>query len=94
VVVTIDDPHAASRAARTVRQYWPQLPVLARARDTAHALELRALSVRDPVPEAIESGLALARQTLDQLGLPRETALHRIETRRAAEFARAQAAPD
>ncbi len=94
VVVTIDDPQAASRAARTVRQYWPQLPVLARARDTAHAQELRALNVADPVPEAIESGLALARQTLDQLGLPRETALHRIETRRAAEFARAQAAPD
>jgi hypothetical protein len=28
------------------------------------------------------------------LGLPRETALHRIETRRADEFARAHAAPD
>lgn len=94
VVVTIDNPQAASRAARAVRKYWPQLPVLARARDTAHALELRALDVADPVPEAIEAGLALARQTLDQLGLPRETALHRIETRRAAEFARAQSAPD
>jgi CPA2 family monovalent cation:H+ antiporter-2 len=94
VVVTIDDPDAALRAARAVRQHWPNLPVLARARDGAHARGLRALAVEAPVPEAIEAGLALARQALDALGLPRETALHRIETRRADEFARAHAAPD
>jgi monovalent cation:H+ antiporter-2, CPA2 family len=94
VVVTIDDPEAALRAARAVRQRWPHLPVLARARDTAHARSLRDLAVEAPVPEAIEAGLALARQALDALGLPRETALHRIEARRADEFARAHGAPD
>ncbi len=94
VVVTIDDSEAALRAAHAVRKHWPDLPVLARARDTAHALRLRAAAVEAPVPEAIEAGLALARQTFDALGLPRETALHRIENRRAEEFARAGTAPD
>jgi CPA2 family monovalent cation:H+ antiporter-2 len=94
VVVTIDDSEAALRAAHAVRKHWPHLPVLARARDTAHALRLREAAVEAPVPEAIEAGLALARQTLAALGLPRETALHRIENRRAEEFARAGAAPD
>ncbi|MFN8757329.1 MAG: cation:proton antiporter [Tagaea sp.] len=94
VIVTIDDPEAAVRAAAAVGRHWPQLPILARARDRDHAHRLRAVAVAAPVPEAIEAGLALARQTFDALGLPRETALHRIETRRAEELARAETTGD
>jgi voltage-gated potassium channel Kch len=72
VVLTMDDPAAASRAAASIRRVAPELPVLARARDESHAAELRRAGATRVVPEALEAGLQLVGAVFETRGTPRE----------------------
>ena len=47
----------------------PNLTILARARDAAHAAELYAAGVSDAVPETLESSLQLSEAVLVDLGV-------------------------
>jgi CPA2 family monovalent cation:H+ antiporter-2 len=47
----------------------PQLPIIARARDTAHAAELYKAGATDAVPETVESSLQLSEAVLVDLGV-------------------------
>src|SRR3546814_8606495 len=40
LILTMDDPVLSVRLTRRVRSWVPHLPIIARARDTAHAAEL------------------------------------------------------
>ena len=55
---------AASRAAR------PDMTIVARARDAAHATHLYELGVTDAIPETIEASLQLAEALLVDIGVP------------------------
>ena len=69
LVLAIDDPDASVRLAEAVREHFPQLEVVARARNIAHWQKLRALGVRLVERETFESALLVGRKTLEALGV-------------------------
>jgi CPA2 family monovalent cation:H+ antiporter-2 len=48
---------------------FPDLPIVARARDTSHAAELYRAGVTDAVPETLEASLQLSEAALLGLGV-------------------------
>jgi monovalent cation:H+ antiporter-2, CPA2 family len=69
VVLTMDDPVQAVRLTTTLRKLYPQLTIVARARDTDHAAELYRAGATDAVPETLESSLQLSEAVLVDLGV-------------------------
>lgn len=69
LVLTMDDPVQVARIARRVRGEVPDLPIIARARDTAQAARLYKAGVTDAVPETLEASLQLSEAVLVDIGL-------------------------
>jgi monovalent cation:H+ antiporter-2, CPA2 family len=69
LVLTMDDPVLTVRLTKRVRGWVPNLPIIARARDAAHAAELYKAGASEAVPEALESSLQLSEVVLVDLGL-------------------------
>ncbi|MEK6637555.1 MAG: cation:proton antiporter [Pseudomonadota bacterium] len=69
VVLTMDDPVQAVRLTTTLRKRFPDLTIVARARDTDHAAELYRAGATDAVPETLESSLQLSEAVLVDLGV-------------------------
>jgi monovalent cation:proton antiporter-2 (CPA2) family protein len=72
-VIAIDDAQAATRLARIVRERWPALPIVARARSRTDAYEFRDLGIH-AVRETFHSALSAATQALQALGEPAHSA--------------------
>ena len=68
-ILTMDNPVLINRLAARLRQMFPDLPIVARARDTAHAAELYKAGVTDAVPETLEASLQLSEAALVDLGV-------------------------
>jgi CPA2 family monovalent cation:H+ antiporter-2 len=68
IVVTVNEPAITSQLVALVSYIFPDLRVYARARDDAHAAELRKMGAHIVVPELVETGFALARSLIDALG--------------------------
>ena len=68
-VLAIDDVEASVRTARLVRQHFPELPILARARNRVHYFGLRDLGIKWIYRETFPASLEAAHQALLQLGL-------------------------
>jgi glutathione-regulated potassium-efflux system protein KefB len=68
VVLTIDQVPAALRAVKLLRSAWPDLPVIARARDLEARGRLLEAGATQAFPEAVESSLRLAGNTLQMIG--------------------------
>jgi glutathione-regulated potassium-efflux system ancillary protein KefC len=64
LVITLDDPDAITRLARTARKHFPKLRVIARARDMRHMFELRDLGVEMMERETWLSALKLGEMAL------------------------------
>ena len=90
-VVTVDEPKAAERMVKLVREINPDVPVFARAIDPEHALTLLQLGAVGVIPEAVEASLQLSARVLESLGLPEEAVEHRIEHARREELERLSA---
>lgn len=84
LVVTIDDAAAAERLIRAARSQWPDLVIVARARDARHAARLYRMGVTDAVPETIEASLQLSEAVLVDIGVPMGPVIASIHERRAA----------
>ena len=69
-ILTMDNPVLINRLAARLRQMFPDLPIVARARDTAHAAELYKAGVTDAVPETLEASLQLSEAALLPAPLP------------------------
>jgi CPA2 family monovalent cation:H+ antiporter-2 len=82
VVVTMDAPAKVDQVVRTARSLRPEMVLIARARDAAHAEALYRLGVTDAVPEAIEASLQLAENTLVDLGVPMGLVIASIHEKR------------
>ncbi len=70
LIVTVagrDDVEEIVKAAQTVR---PDILIVSRAKDAAHASHLYTIGVTDAVPETIEASLQLSEASLVGLGLP------------------------
>ena len=68
-VLAIDDIEASVRTAQVVRRHFPQLPILARARNRLHYFQLRKLGIKAIFRETFPSSLEAAHRALLQLGL-------------------------
>ncbi|MGN6155337.1 MAG: cation:proton antiporter domain-containing protein [Sphingomicrobium sp.] len=69
VILTMDNPVLVARLAKRLRLAYPDLPIIARARDTAHAARLYKAGVTDAVPETLEASLQLSEAALVDLGI-------------------------
>ena len=65
----MDDPVQAVRITASLRKSFPDLTIVARARDTDHAAELYRAGASDAVPETLESSLQLSEAVLIDLGV-------------------------
>ncbi len=70
VVITVDHGPTALRAVSHLRNGYPNVPVLVRARDLEASGHLLQAGATEVFPEAIESSLALAAHTLQIVGTP------------------------
>jgi glutathione-regulated potassium-efflux system protein KefB len=69
-VITVDRPDIALQAVSFMRQAYPQLPVIARARDLKASGQLLEAGATQAYPEAIEASLRLGATALEMLGAP------------------------
>jgi glutathione-regulated potassium-efflux system protein KefB len=77
-VLALDDVDASVRTAELVRRHFPNLKIMARARNRQHALRLMDIGVRYFIRETYLSSLDLAQHTLEALGLTRADAIESI----------------
>jgi CPA2 family monovalent cation:H+ antiporter-2 len=83
LVLTMDNPVLVARLARRVRGWMPELPIIARARDTDHAAQLYKAGVTDAVPETLEASLQLAEAVLVDVGAPMGPVIASIHEKRS-----------
>jgi CPA2 family monovalent cation:H+ antiporter-2 len=81
-ILTMDNPVLVIRLARSLRRVFADLPIVARARDTAHAADLYKAGVTDAVPETLEASLQLAEAVLVDLGVPMGPVIASIHEKR------------
>jgi CPA2 family monovalent cation:H+ antiporter-2 len=82
VIVTIHRQAAIDEIVRVVRTERPDMLIVSRARDAAHARHLYAIGVTDAVPETIEASLQLSEAALVGLGVPTGPVIASIHDKR------------
>ena len=94
LVLAIEDVEVSLRAAETVRQFFPNLTIYARARNRDHAYKLMDLGIDHVTRETFHSGLEVARSVLGGLGLSNTESRKIVETFRAHDERRLMAHRD
>ncbi len=79
VLICIDDKEAAIRIAEIVKHEFPLVPVLARAFDRGHAIDLVKAGVDYQIRETYESALDFSQKALTSVGEERDTAERLVE---------------
>ena len=69
VVLTMDQPIHARRIIEKLREAFPDMLIVSRARDVAHAAELYRAGASHAVPETLESSLQLSEAVLVDIGV-------------------------
>ncbi len=82
VIVTINASPVVDEIVRQIREMRPDILIVSRARDAAHARHLYAHGVTDAVPETIEASLQLSEAALVGLGIPVGLAIASIHQQR------------
>ena len=82
IILTMDEPVLAARLLRKLRSRYPDLPIIARARDSSHAAELYRAGATEAVPETLESSLQLSEAVLVNVGVPMGPVIASIHERR------------
>ena len=83
IVLTMDDPVQVVNLTRRLRAQFPDLTIIARARDPNHAAQLYRAGASDAVPETVESSLQLSEAVLVDLGLAMGPVIASIHDKRA-----------
>jgi CPA2 family monovalent cation:H+ antiporter-2 len=83
LILTMDEPVQMVRTIKQVRALFPDLTIVARARDPNHAAELYKAGATDAVPETLESSLQLSEAVLVDLGVPMGPVIASIHEKRA-----------
>jgi glutathione-regulated potassium-efflux system ancillary protein KefC len=74
LVLAIDDVEQSLATATLLRQHFPALTIVARARNAAHYARLRALGIVHVERETLDSALMSGRSVLELMGFERHTA--------------------
>ena len=83
VIITINLAPQIDQIVSAIRAERPDLPIISRARDAAHARHLYAQGVSETVPETIEASLQLSEAALVSLGVPMGRVIASIHQKRA-----------
>jgi CPA2 family monovalent cation:H+ antiporter-2 len=83
LVVTTDDRATADELVAAARAERPDLLIVARARDAAHAAHLYQVGATDAVPETVEASLQLAEAVLVDVGVAMGPVIASIHEKRA-----------
>jgi monovalent cation:H+ antiporter-2, CPA2 family len=70
LIATMHTPSAVDAVVKMARGERPDLTIVARARDAAHARSLYRLGATDAVPETMEASLQLSEAALVDIGVP------------------------
>jgi RNA-splicing ligase RtcB len=73
-VLAVDDVEVSTTIAHTVRQIYPNLPILGRARNRSHYYALHKAGVKKVFRETLGSAVEMAAETLHELGTRAHTA--------------------
>lgn len=68
LVIAVVNVEASLEITRLVKRHFPQVTLIVRARDRAHAYQLAELGVENPIREIYESSLSAAMRTLAEVG--------------------------
>lgn len=79
IVVTLDDPVQIDRLVSQVRQFYPEMPIHARARDRKHCADLITIGATSAVSETLETSLRLTEEILLGSGVEAEKASRVID---------------
>jgi glutathione-regulated potassium-efflux system ancillary protein KefC len=79
LIITLDDPVATTQLARTAVKHFPELRIIARARDMRHMFELRDIGVEIIERETFQSALELGRAALAAVGADAERAKRAVQ---------------
>jgi CPA2 family monovalent cation:H+ antiporter-2 len=82
VVITVHTAGVIDAIVEHVRAVRPDILIVSRARDEAHARHLYSLGASDAVPETVEASLQLSEAALVGLGVPTGLAIASIHQRR------------
>ena len=74
LVLAIDDVEQSVQVATLVRQHFPQLTVVARARNVGHYYRLRQLGIESIEREVLDASLMSGRRVLELMGWQPHTA--------------------
>jgi len=79
LINAIDDPKANLQLTELVKEHFPHLQIVARARDVDHFIRLRQAGVARPERETFEGALRTGRLALESLGLGEYEARERAD---------------
>lgn len=79
LVLAVDDAEQSIRTAELVRRRFPNLTVIARARDRQHAYKLMEQGVGHVIRETFHSGIEAGRLTFESIGFATKDAKHFAE---------------
>ncbi|MEO7243638.1 MAG: NAD-binding protein, partial [Rubrivivax sp.] len=74
LVLAIDDVEQSVEVAKLVRDHFPALTIVARARNVGHYARLQALGITHIERETLDSALMSARSVLERMGWERHVA--------------------
>lgn len=86
VVITVDAPATTFSAVSYLCRVFPQVPVIARARDLETSTRLLDLGAMHAFPEAIEASLRLGASALEILQIPSENIDEVIQSVRNSQY--------
>lgn len=82
VVLTMDEPVLAQRLVAKLRQTYPELLIVARARDPDHAAAMYRAGASHAVPETLEASLQLSEAVLVDIGVAMGPVIASIHAKR------------
>jgi CPA2 family monovalent cation:H+ antiporter-2 len=81
-IITIHTQTDIDAIVKALRTNYPNLVIVSRAKDAAHARHLYEIGVNDAVPETIEASLQLSEAALVGLGVPTGLVIASIHEKR------------
>ncbi|MGC4068974.1 MAG: glutathione-regulated potassium-efflux system protein KefC [Polyangiaceae bacterium] len=69
LVLAVDDPETSIRVVDAVKEHFPELAIVARARNVSHWQQLRSRGVRVVERETFEAAVLVGRRVLEALGV-------------------------
>ncbi len=77
-VLAVDQVDSSIAIAKMIMEHFPELHIVARARNRAHAYQLYSLGVKYVFRETFDTSLEAAKRTLIELGIPEGTAVDQV----------------